>query len=58
VKARIWFAPADSLHGRVWVWHVRGLPPFVRSTRRHWGWERSWAAALAACLSHMKEHTT
>lgn len=56
VKARIWLAPHDSVHGRVWVWDIAGLPPVPRSTVRHWGWSRQWSSALAACLDHMKEY--
>jgi hypothetical protein len=53
VKARIWFAPNDSIYGPIWVWHVQGVGP----ARPGWNWghRTRWADALADCLAFMKE---
>lgn len=56
MKARIWLAPHDSLYGRVWVWHVKGVGP--AQPGRNWGWKRRWADALTDCLDFMKEQST
>jgi len=48
--ARIWLAPMDGIHGRVWVWHARTSDP------AGWGWSRTWLGALARLIDYQKEH--
>jgi len=50
-RARIWLAPDDSVHGRVWVWHARNGDPGA------WGWRRTWADALRDCMNYLASRT-